>query len=400
MSRAAGLAAAVLLCLLPAAAPAQAPPAIQAPSAIVVETSTGDVAYQRAASEERQIASTTKLMTALLTLENVALDDVLTTPGYQGGAAESVVGLREGERVTVKDLLRALLLPSANDAAVALANGLSGSTEAFVDEMNRRARALGLRDTSYANPIGLDDPDNHSSARDLVKLATVLRRNPFFRDTVDLERATLRSGARRRSIVNRNALVLEVPEVNGIKTGRTSQAGYVLVGSATRGGVTVVSAVLGAPSEDARDADSLALLRYGLSRYRKRTVVREGRPLRSADLRFRDDDVDLVAGETVTRVLKRGERARTRVVRAPRELDGPLPAGAEEGAYELRVGRKDVHRVPLVTALAVAEASLTDRVTSVLSEPLSLLLIVLLVACTVLLVLLRRRVVRRVGGVR
>jgi D-alanyl-D-alanine carboxypeptidase (penicillin-binding protein 5/6) len=398
-------AAAVLLLLfalaaLPAVARAQAPPEIQAPSAIVVETSTGDVAYARDASEERAIASTTKLMTALLTLENVALDDVLTTPAYAGGPAESVVGLREGERMTVKDLLRALLLPSANDAAAALANGLSGSTEAFVEEMNRRARRLGLRDTSYANPIGLDDPDNHSSARDLVRLAIVLRRNPFFRETVDQPRATLRSGARRRTVVNRNTLVQDVPFVDGVKTGRTSEAGYVLVGSATRGGVTVVSAVLGDPTEEARDADSLALLRYGLSRYQRRVVLREGRPLRTADLEFRDEDVDLVAGQTVARVLRRGEKAQTRVVRAPTELDGPLPAGAEVGAVEVRVRGKVVERVPLVTAVAVAEASLTDRVASVLSEPGSLVLIVLLAGCTLSLVLLRRRVVRRAGGVR
>jgi D-alanyl-D-alanine carboxypeptidase (penicillin-binding protein 5/6) len=333
-------------------------------------------------------------MTALLALEGIALDDVLTAPGYQAGAAESVVGLREGERMTVRDLLRALLLPSANDAAVALAQGLSGSTDAFVDEMNRRAEQLRLRDTSYANPIGLDEPGNRSSARDLVKLAIVLRRKPFFRETVDLPRVTLRSGARTRTIVNRNALVRQVPLVDGVKTGRTEQAGYVLVGSATRGGVTVVSAVLGEPSEAARDADTLALLRYGLSRYRRRTVLREGQPLRTADLRFRDEDVRLVAAETVQRVLRRGERARARVVAAP------LPAGAEVGTVEVRVRGKVVERVPLVTASAVAEATLTDRVASVLARPASILLVVLLVGCTVLLALLRRRVVRRAGGAR
>jgi D-alanyl-D-alanine carboxypeptidase (penicillin-binding protein 5/6) len=403
IARATALAAALLLCLLAgpiAAAPAQQRPDIEAPSAIVVEESTGDVVFERNAGEERQIASTTKLMTALLTLEGIALDDVLTTPGYAAGAAESVVGLREGERLTVRDLLRALLLPSANDAAVALAEGLSGTREDFVDEMNGRAEELGLRDTSFANPIGLDDPDNHSSARDLVKLAIVLRKQRFFRETVNLERVTLRSGARDRTVVNRNTLVLDEPMVDGVKTGRTSQAGYVLVGSATRGGVTVVSAVLGAGSEAARDAESLELLRYGLSRYRRRTVLKEGQGLRTADLRFRDEDVRLVAAETVRRVLRRGERARTRVTRAPEELDGPLPAGAEVGTVEVRVRGKVVDRVPLVTAVAVAEASLTDRVTSVLFRPLSILLVILLVGCTVLLALLRRRVVRRAGGAR
>ncbi len=371
------------------------PPGIQAPSAILVEASTGDVVFERDADEQRSIASTTKLMTALLALEGIALDDVLTAPEYNAGPLESQIGLREGERMTVRDLLRALLLESANDAAVTLAVGLSGSTGAFVEEMNRRAKELGLKDTEYANPIGLDDPDNRSSARDLVKLAQVLRRKPFFRETVNMPRAVLRSGSRRREIDNRNTLVQDVPVVDGVKTGRTTGAGYVLVGSATREGVTVMSAVLGEPTEAARNADTLALLRYGLSRYKRRTVLEEGAELRSADLEYRDDEVKLVAGETVERVLRRGERARTRVISAPDELDGPLPAGAEVGSIEVRVRGRVVERVPLVTATAVAEASLTDRVRSVLLQPTSILLVVLLVGCTVLLALLRRRVVRR-----
>ena len=401
LARAAALVAGVVLSVaLLAAPPARAQggaPDVQAPAAVLVEASTGDVIFERNAGDERPIASTTKLMTALLALENIALDDVLTAPAYEAGAAESVIGLREGERMTVRDLLRALLLASANDAAEALAVGLSGSTGEFVDEMNRRAEQLGLEDTSYANPIGLDEEGNHSSARDLVKLASVLRRKPFFRETVDLPRAVLRSGSRRRTIQNRNLLVRDVPVVDGVKTGRTLQAGYVLVGSASRDGVTVMSAVLGEPSEAARDADTLALLRHGLRRYERRTVLEEGRRLADADLEYRDEDVELVAAETVERVLRRGERARVRVVGAPDVLDGPLPAGAEVGRVEVRVRGRVVERVPLVTAVAVEEASVGDRVVSVLTEPLSILLVGVLVGCTVLLALLRRRVVRRAG---
>ncbi|HEX8120371.1 MAG TPA: D-alanyl-D-alanine carboxypeptidase family protein [Solirubrobacteraceae bacterium] len=385
----------------PAARAQTGAPAVQAPSAILVESSTGDVVFERDAGERRAIASTTKLMTALLSLETLALDDVLTAPGYDGAPGESVIGLQQGERMTVRDLIRALLLASANDAAVTLAVGVDGSTSSFVREMNRRARELGLADTHYANPIGLDDPDNRSSARDLVKLATILRRKPFFRETVDLPRAVLKSGSHRRAIQNRNALVRNVPVVDGVKTGHTSQAGYVVVGSATENGVNVMSAVLGEPSEAARNADTLALLRYGLSRYVRQTVLQERKGLRTADLKYRDEKVRLVAGETVQRVLRRGERARTKVVEAPTQLDGPLPAGAEVGTVEVRVRGKVVERVPLVTAAAVAEASLSDRVRDVLSEPVSILLVVLLVGCTVLLALLRRRVVRRAApGVR
>ena len=142
--------------------------------------------------------------------------------------------------------------------------------------MNRRAHELGLTHTHYANAIGLDALGNYSSAEDLVKLTLILRRNAFFRAVTNLPRATLRTGSHPRTILNRNLLVRAVPEVNGVKTGHTSTAGYILVGSASKNGITVISVVLDEPSEAARDQDSLALIRYGLSRYHRATPVRKG----------------------------------------------------------------------------------------------------------------------------
>ena len=399
MTRAARLLLASLAALLAAVAPAAAqapdPPAIQAKSAIVVEASSGDVVFERRSDVPRSIASTTKLMTALLALETAPLDDVITAVPYAPSPAESLVGLRAGERMTLADLLRALLLPSANDAAETIADGISGSREAFIAEMNARADALGLEETSYANPVGLDEKGNESSARDLVKLALTLRRNAFFRETVDAPRAVLESGDRRRVVLNRNRLVRGVPYVNGVKTGRTDQAGYVLVGSATRRGVTVVSAVLGEPTEAARDADTLALLRYGLDRYRRATLVRRGQTLARTELRYRDRRIPLVAGRTERRVLPRGERPALEITDSPAEVDGPLAAGARVGTAEIRSGDRVLAEVPLVTARPVEEASLATRLGAVLGSPWAMLLVGLLGACTVLLVALRRRVLSR-----
>ena len=389
---------AFLLALAPAAVAQNRPPSIGAPSAILVEASTGDVIFERAADESRPVASTTKLMTALVALDTVALDDTLTVPPYDAGPAESLAGLRTGERLSVEDLLTALMLPSGNDAAVTLATGISGSVPAFVTEMNERADQLGLRDSRFTNPIGLDQGGNASSARDLVKLTLQLRRYPAFREIADLPRATLTSGDRRRVVLNRNRLVRDVPFVDGVKTGRTNAAGYVLVGSATRRGVTVVSAVLGTPSEAARDADSLALLEYGLSRYRRATVLEQDTVYGRADLKYRDEQVRLVAGEGVRRVIKRGEKARVRVLGAPSELEGPLPAGARVGTVEVSLRGDVIAKVPLVTATAVDEATLGERISTVAKRPGTVALLLVLLACTVLLVLLRRRVVRRAGG--
>jgi D-alanyl-D-alanine carboxypeptidase (penicillin-binding protein 5/6) len=398
--RAAGaLVVALALVLVPARPAPAAGPSVRAPAAILVEPATGDVVFQRNAHDERSIASTTKLMTALLTLERAKLGDVVTTVRYRAAPAESVIGLRAGERMTVADLMRGLLLASANDAAATLAVRIAGSRARFVRLMNARARELRLRDTQYANPIGLDESGNHSSAEDLVKLTLILRRNAFFRAVTNLPSATLRTGSRQRTIVNRNVLVRNVPVVNGVKTGHTSTAGYVLVGSATRDGVTVVSAVLGDPSEAARDADSLALLRYGLSRYRRVAAVRRGATYATAKLRFRDrETVPLVATRTVRRTVRRDERVRTRIVGAPAQVEGPLPAGARVGTIELRWRGRTIDRVALVTGRAVSSPTVTERAGGLIGRTLVVLLAAAVALGSLQLVLLRRRTRRRSRG--
>jgi serine-type D-Ala-D-Ala carboxypeptidase (penicillin-binding protein 5/6) len=394
----AAMCAAALGSCAAAQAAVAAPPAIGAPEAILVEPQTQDVVFARHAGERRPVASTTKLMTALLTLENARLTDVYTAAPYSPMPAESLMGLRAGERLTVADLLRGLLVVSANDAANTLAIDVAGSRRRFVAMMNRRARQLGLRDTHYSNPVGLDQAGNYSSAADLVKLTLVLRQHAFFRATTDLATVTLRSGSRRRHLVNRNDLVREVPYVNGVKTGHTNSAGYVLVGSATRNGVTLISAVLGDPSEAARDSDSLRLLRYGLSRYRRATAVRRGAVLARAALKYRDGHVDLVAARTVARVARRSERLTTHLTGAPSEIEGPLAAGTRVGTILVRLRGHVVDRVPLVTATAVAAPTFAQRISDYLGRGSTRAILVALALCSLYLALVRRRSMRRRNG--
>jgi serine-type D-Ala-D-Ala carboxypeptidase (penicillin-binding protein 5/6) len=393
---AAALAAVTIAIVLarPPAAPA-APPAVRAPAAILVEPATGDVVFQRQATRQRPVASTTKLMTALITLERTKLSRVMTTVRYHGAPAESVIGLRAGERMTVADLLRGVLLASANDAAATLAARVGGSQRAFVALMNSRARQLGLRHTRYANAIGLDDPGNYSSAEDLVKLTLILRRNAFFRQVTDLPRATLKSGAHPRTILNRNLLVRSVPEVNGVKTGHTASAGYILVASASKADVTVISVVLDEPTEGARDADSLALLRYGLRRYHRFAPVRKGQGFASVKLAHRDERAQLVAAQTVVRTARRDERIYTRTIDVPSELDGPLPAGTRVGTIEVRWRKRTIARVPLITRTAIKEASIWQRGDDLLGRTLTVVILSAVALASLQLVLLRRRAVRR-----
>jgi D-alanyl-D-alanine carboxypeptidase (penicillin-binding protein 5/6) len=386
-----------LLGLAPPAAVA-APPAIGAPSAIVIDAKTGERIYARAPNARRSIASTTKLMTALITLERTRPTQVFTAPAYPGGAGESTVGLRSGERLTVRDLLRALMLPSANDAAYDLAVNIGGSQAGFVRIMNAHARDLGLDGTHYSTPIGLDDPGNYSTATDLARLAARLTQNRMLARIVNRSSAVLRSGARVRRVINRNRLVSRFEFIDGVKTGHTSGAGYVLVGAAHGHGAKVISVVLGTPSEAARDADSLALLRYGVSQFRRVKPVVEGRRYARAKVRYFDDrEVDLLAARDAELTVRRGRPVRRRVM-APDEIEGPLAAGSRVGSIQVLVRGKVERTVPLVTASDVEAAGIVRKATAPFGGTLAAVALLALLGGIALLIGLRLRARRKIPG--
>jgi serine-type D-Ala-D-Ala carboxypeptidase (penicillin-binding protein 5/6) len=368
------------------------PPVPGADAAIVVDGRDGDVMFAKNARERQSIASTTKLMTALLTLEGTRPREVLRAADYVAEPVESQIGLRPGERMTVQDLFEALLLESANDAAVTLAEGVSGSVDAFVADMNERAAELGLGDTSYANPIGFDDPLNYSTASDLAVLSRDLLGRPRFARVVDMPKAELESGARPRTIDNRNRLVATHPFVTGVKTGHTLGAGYVLIGSAKGRGGRVISIVMGEPSEAARDAETLKLLRWGIGRFQRVRVIDDRRPMARADIEHRDERAALIPARDAVVTLRDGERVRRRV-RAPEEVEGPLPTGSRVGSVTVFVDGERVRRVALVTASNVPEAGAMRVLISVLGVPLTVLLVLAILLGAVLMVVgLRTRV--------
>jgi len=399
--RAAAALFAVAALLVAGVAPAGAavsPPSVPgARAAIVVDARDGGEMFAKRADSERSIASTTKLMTALLALERAKPRDVFTAPAYNAMAAESRINLREGERMTVHDLLEALLLESANDAAVTIAEGVAGSREAFVDEMNARAGELGLDHTSYANPIGLDEAGNYSSARDLAALARVLLGRPRFARIVDMPEAELESGARPRVVENRNDLIAAYPWVSGVKTGYTANAGNVLVGAANGpSGARVISVVLGEPTEAARNAETLTLLRWGLDRFRRVRALDPKHMVAQADIEYRDGSARLVPRRTALVTVRDGQRIRRRV-HAPDELKGPLEAGARVGTVTVLVDGRPARRVALVTAEQVPGAGTLRVLLSWLGVPLTLLLLVAILVAAVLAVMrtgLRIRIVR------
>lgn len=357
---AAALAASLALIAAPTAAGASTPPPPPLPTRAeaLIEESTGQQLLGENANAELAIASTTKLMTALVTLHHARLSDVFADPDFTYAAQDSQIGLEPGERMSVHDLLIAMMLPSADDAAEDLAYNVGhGSVARFVAMMNARASELGLTHTHYSTPIGLDTPGNYSSASDLTKLARyLLRSEPFIKLVVAKKGAVLRTGIHVRVVTNLNDLVQRYSWINGVKTGHTLEAGYVLVASGTQHGMTLIDAVLGTPSEAARDDSALALLNWGFANFELRTPVKAGQLLARASVLggSPQQTVRLIAKSTDTHVFAKSDRVSVRV-HAPARLAGPLPAGTVVGWAAVRDGSQVQARIPLVLAAALPQ---------------------------------------------
>jgi D-alanyl-D-alanine carboxypeptidase (penicillin-binding protein 5/6) len=357
------LAALCAAALAAPAAPAAQRPDLDARAWALIDARSGDVLASHAASRHLPIASTTKLMTAYVTLKELPLGQRVHAAPYVPTYGESLLNLRSGQAISVRDLLYGLILRSGNDAAYDLARAAAGSERRFVGQMNRYAAALGLADTHYANPIGLDQRGNYSSAYDLAALTRRLLRIPVFARIAASRRAVLRSVRPPRRIESINELLEMAPWVNGVKTGHTWHARYVLVGSGRRKGVELIAAVVGAETDEDRFEDALQLLEYGFSRYRRRVPVRAGQTLARPSIRYQGGRLPLRATRSVAVGVRRGRRPSV-VVRAPREVEGPIRRGARLGRAIVRVGGLRAAVVPLRAGRAVAKATALDRARS------------------------------------
>lgn len=251
------------------------PPVLKAKSAILVDAETGQVLYELRADERRAIASTTKMMTAILLIERGNLDDLVVATENAVHTRYANLNMTPGETIPLRDMLYAILLRSSNDGCVAAAEYLCGSEERFVELMNEKARELGLTNTHFANSHGLDHPEHYSTARDLATLARYCIQNPVFNEIVRTQKARiLRSVNQQDVVVTTHAHCLKhLPGADGIKTGYTAKAGRCFVGSVTRNGWRLISVVLG--STDA-DKDTHALIEWAYKQYTRIDLAQAG----------------------------------------------------------------------------------------------------------------------------
>lgn len=335
------LALCALLPSLPVSSLPEAP-SVSAGSAILIEAGEGTVLYEKNADEERKIASTTKIVTALVAIGNGCLTDTFPVPKAAVGIEGSSVYLTEGETLTLEALLYAMMLRSANDAATAIAYGIAGSEERFVSMMNDRALSLGLSHTRFDNPHGLDTETNRSTARDLAALTREAMKNETFRTIVSTKKYSF---PQRGDLVNHNRLLFSYPGMIGVKTGYTSKSGRCLVTAASRNGVTLIAVTLSAP-DDWNDHEKL--LDYGFSRISRHT------PLEAYGV---ERTLPVVGGEVGTVravnltpfsfIGENGDHAFEIRIVLPRFLYAPVPWGAQVGKAVILDHGEEIGCVPL-----------------------------------------------------
>ena len=353
---------------LVAAAPALAAvPQVKARAWVVQNGTTAEVLLRHADRERLPIASITKLMTVLVTLEHAQPDDVVTVSRAAAAVGESTIHLRPGERITVADLVEAALIQSANDAANALALHVGrGSVERFVALMNAKAHELGLRDTHFVRPDGLDVAGHLSSARDVTQLARVAMQRPAIRAIVRQRTAT----AAGRRLHTWNDLLSTYPGIVGVKTGHTARAGWSQVAAARGRGLTIYATILGSPGRAQRNADLAQLLSWGLSRYRVAELVDTRRVYGRAAVGYGKRGVPVVATRPLVRVVRVDRPLVERVV-LQAAVALPVRRGQRLGEVRVLAGGRVLGTRPLVAARSVEKPGLTERVAWYAQETLS-----------------------------
>lgn len=335
-----------------------APPHPDARAFIVLNAANGDVLASENAHEQLPIASITKLMTVVVALKHLRPDDEVKVGSGATHVGGSHIPLAAGQVISVYDLLEGALIQSANDAADALAAAASGyDVPLFVQWMNDEAQKLGLRDTHFERPDGLDAEDHFSSARDVAVLAQVAMHSPVVRSIVREREATIEGGT--VVLHTWNDLLGVFPGLIGVKTGHTSNAGWCEVAAARRQGYTIYAVILGSPTRSQRNADLDRLLTWGVSRYRTLTLVGR-RPLAHVALPYGRQALPLVASRPLVRVVAAGRPVVERVV-APAAISLPVRRGAVLGRVEVWSGEQLLGSRRLLAAKSVPRPGVGGR---------------------------------------
>lgn len=348
---------------------AEAPITLTSPSAILCEASTGQVIFEKNADERRPVASVNKVMTILLTLEavdegRVSLEDQVTVSPRAASMGGSQAFLDAGERYKLSELLKTVIVASANDSAVALAEHLAGTEESFVRLMNMRAEELGLTNTHYANCTGLPAQEHYTTARDVAKLSAQLDLHPIYYrySTIWMDEIKHRGG-RVTSLTNTNRLIRFYPGCDGYKTGSTNEARYCVSATAKKEGMRLIAVVLGTPAGQTRFDEARAMLEYGFANVQLVTPIAQGQALdMTVPVRLGGrDEVSVLSGGTCSLLERRGEKnALSLEVALVEKVNAPVYAGDVLGEIRVKRGDEVVAVVPAVAGEDVQLPGMVD----------------------------------------
>ena len=349
------LAALCMVTLLPVQAAAVELP-LTSRAALLMEKTTGQILFAQNEHEKLEPASVTKIMTLLLTMDAIdsgalAYDDVVTVSANAAGMGGSQVFLAEGEQITVEELLKCVCVSSGNDAAVALAEKVAGVTELFVEQMNNRARELGMDDTHFVNPTGLTADGHVTSAHDIALMSReLLTKHPDIRSFTTIWTDSIRNGT--FDLANTNKLIRRYDGATGLKTGYTASAGYCISATAEREGMELIAVVMKGETADKRNADAKALLNYGFSAYALVSAAPE-EPLPALPVTM--GEVDTVAltlpPDALTAVVEKAQAAALeRRIDLPESLPAPVRQGQQVGMLTLCSGDTELVTVPILAA--------------------------------------------------
>ena len=343
---------------------------IKAPSAILMEKTSGEVIYEKNAHEKRPPASVTKVMTLLLIVEaiergDISLDDTVIASERAASFGGSCVYLEEGEKMSVDEMLKCITVVSANDCAVAMSEFLCGSEQAFVQRMNERAAELGLKDTHFCNCTGLfEDPEHYTSAYDLAVMSRALIKHDLIKKILD--HLDGQHQKRRVWALNTNKLVYYYDGCTGLKTGYTEKAMYCLSATAERDGVEYIAVIMHGDSIESRNNDAKALLNYGFANY-KLCSLRSDEVLPPVKVRLgKCDSVQPVyTGEETALIKKSGTADITYDVDLPDSVPAPVKKGQKLGTLTVGLGGEVFREVPLVAGSDVDRAGLLGIFTDI-----------------------------------
>ena len=337
-----------------------AEPSVAAKGAALIDGKTGRLLWGRNAEEPMAMASTTKIMTAILVLENCEMDEIVTISKNASHQPKVHMGLREGEEWKVGDLLLAMMLRSYNDTAVALAEHISGSVEIFCEEMTKKAKQIGAEDTVFGSPNGLDshltDAEHHSTAYDMALITAYALQNENFREIIAQPEITIQdmSGKRTCHVTNTDRFLREYDGAIGVKTGYTNKAGHCFVGAAEREDVLLISAVLGSGWGDAgkqkKWTDTKALMDYGFGNFKSSEVLKKDDIFGEVKiLNSPTESMETVLAEGYTALFSEGEMENLRIeAKLPQEIKAPVEKGQKLGTAVLFLGEEKLTEIDLL----------------------------------------------------